>query len=339
FSLCSIDWGMVVFDEAQNIKNPNAIQTRAAKGLNSDFKLLVTGTPVENSLADFWCLMDTAVPGHLYSYQDFRKKYIKPILEANKPILDIVNSNAKSVQLDIGLMLRKDVGHLMLRRTKEDVFSQDASQSKYGEGKALPQKIVYVGLLDDASEDSTYKYRQSLSSTMHDFQLATYEAVINEYRKAEHNQALACLHNLRDISLHPQLGNQGTLIGRKKTINDLKKTIGQSRKLTSLIVQLDSIKKLNEKCIVFCINKRLQEFLSLALTSIYSVPVHVINGDTKAVAKKQSSETRKSIISAFEAHEGFNIIIMSPIAAGVGLTITGANHVIHLERHWNPAKE
>jgi HJR/Mrr/RecB family endonuclease len=45
------------------------------------------------------------------------------------------------------------------------------------------------------------------------------------------------------------------------------------------------------------------------------------------------------MIAAFEAREGFNLIIMSPIAAGVGLTVVGANHAVHLERHWNPAKE
>lgn len=45
------------------------------------------------------------------------------------------------------------------------------------------------------------------------------------------------------------------------------------------------------------------------------------------------------MIKAFEEREGFNIIIMSPVAAGVGLTVVGANNVIHLERHWNPAKE
>ncbi|WP_241235203.1 helicase-related protein, partial [Pseudomonas aeruginosa] len=44
-------------------------------------------------------------------------------------------------------------------------------------------------------------------------------------------------------------------------------------------------------------------------------------------------------IAEFEAKSGFNILIMSPVAAGVGLTVIGANHVVHLERHWNPAKE
>ena len=65
----------------------------------------------------------------------------------------------------------------------------------------------------------------------------------------------------------------------------------------------------------------------------------VINGDTKAVAKRKSDVTRRGLIEQFEAREGFGMMIMSPVAAGVGLTITGANNVIHLERHWNPAKE
>src|SRR5690554_7084796 len=88
FSLSRIDWSMVVFDEAQNLKNPNALATRAAKGLKSDFKLLATGTPVENSLKDFWCLMDTAIPGLLGAWQDFRGRYIAPILSASDDEVD-----------------------------------------------------------------------------------------------------------------------------------------------------------------------------------------------------------------------------------------------------------
>jgi hypothetical protein len=103
---------------------------------------------------------------------------------------------------------------------------------------------------------------------------------------------------------------------------------------------LDEIRKRGEKSIIFIVNKRLQLFLSIALGQRYSLgPLSVVNGDTKAVSKKSSTPTRKSIISDFEARDGFNIIIMSPVAAGVGLTITGANNVVHLERHWNPAKE
>ena len=72
---------------------------------------------------------------------------------------------------------------------------------------------------------------------------------------------------------------------------------------------------------------------------MFGLSVDIVNGDTKAVPSKRDSETRKVIIDRFQETPGFGVIIMSPVAAGVGLTVVAANNVIHLERHWNPAKE
>src|SRR5690554_8221471 len=75
------------------------------------------------------------------------------------------------------------------------------------------------------------------------------------------------------------------------------------------------------------------------IISIFKIPVDVINGEVNATPTKTEKDTRKSIIDRFQNADGFGVIVMSPIAAGVGLTVVGANNVIHLERHWNPAKE
>lgn len=71
------------------------------------------------------------------------------------------------------------------------------------------------------------------------------------------------------------------------------------------------------------------------LNERYGFVPKIVNGETKAVASGagRGAETRKSIIQEFEAEAGFNIVIMSPLAVGVGLTVVGANHAIHLERH------
>ena len=79
--------------------------------------------------------------------------------------------------------------------------------------------------------------------------------------------------------------------------------------------------------------------MAAACEQLFAIRVHIINGDTKAVARRSGALTRRRMIEAFQSEPGFGVIVMSPIAAGVGLTITAANHVIHLERHWNPAKE
>jgi hypothetical protein len=66
--------------------------------------------------------------------------------------------------------------------------------------------------------------------------------------------------------------------------------------------------------------------------------IPIINGDTKIKTAK-ANPSRQKLIDDFERRKGFHIFILSPVAAGVGLTITSANHVVHFERHWNPAKE
>src|SRR5690554_159405 len=321
FSLCVIDWGVVVFDEAQNIKNPNTLQTRAAKGLKADFKLLATGTPVENSLGDFWCLMDTAQPGLLGSWAEFRDKWITPITQASEETRD-------EVRIDVGSKLRDAVGPFMLRRIKEQQL------------KGLPNKYIRSGL--DQSRADNRRSAPELAAMMTGAQLQAYDAVLDSYRQQSavedmRSQALSALQQLRTMSLHPRLGDPGLL---KVTGADAaRKVIAESAKLTVVLEQLDRIKAKGEKVILFMVTKQLQVALKLWLNQIYGLNIHIINGDTAAVQRKQDALTRKTMIEQFEATVGFNIIIMSPVAAGVGLTVVGANHVIHVERHWNPAKE
>lgn len=321
FSLCRIDWGLVIFDEAQNIKNPNAAQTRAAKGLKADFKLLATGTPVENSLGDFWCLMDTAQPGILGGWSQFRDSWIKPILSASEDQRD-------DVRRQIGAGLREAVGSFMLRRIKEDQL------------KGLPSKTIHSGVAQPKSGQQLHA--PHLSVCMKGIQLQTYDAVLNEFRARRATEdmrgaALAALSQLREVSLHPRLREEAQLM--TNSAREARSVMTQSGKLAVLLEVLDRVCQKDEKVILFMVTKRLQRMLKLWLDQIYGLDVAIINGDTAAVAKKSEEMTRKKLITAFEARPGFNLLIMSPVAAGVGLTVVGANHVVHLERHWNPAKE
>jgi len=232
FSLCRIDWSFVIFDEAQHIKNPNTLATRAAKGLKAQFKLLATGTPVENHLGDFWCLMDTASPGTLGAYQSFRKTYIAPIRQAGA-------SEVSQVRLDVGRQLRKETGALMLRRLKEDNI------------EGLPSKIFHLGIKVD---DDYYAYHAALDKTMEGEQLQRYNTIIDvvlESKEQEDSrgQTLSGLHRLREISLHPFLLNQGTL-NAPKNIEKARDTFKLSGKLHSLLSILDEKKILLKDAVV-----------------------------------------------------------------------------------------
>ena len=110
-------------------------------------------------------------------------------------------------------------------------------------------------------------------------------------------------------------------------------------KLAWLLDCLDKIRANGEKALIFCVQKRLQEALASHLGLIYGFVVPVINGDTKTTSQRNPESTRLGLIEQFSNASGFGVCVLSPIAAGAGLNIVAANHVIHLERHWNPAKE
>ncbi|MCP4702084.1 MAG: DEAD/DEAH box helicase, partial [Gammaproteobacteria bacterium] len=320
FSLAGIPWSVAIFDEAQNIKSPNTLQSRASKALNADFKLMVTGTPVENHLGEFWCLFDTLQPGFLGSYQDFRQNYIRPILKAPP-------NEAHQVREEIGRDLRERVGGFMLRRVKEDHLQN------------LPKKYIILG---DYNEYGDFVFDERVVESMRGEQRALYEDVVNVTvdgmdRDEAAGMALCGLQQLRNVSLHPGLLREMPRL--PATAEDAREICRQSGKLATLLRILDSIRERNEKVLIFIVNKRLQEMISVCVSRIYGVPTAIINGATKAVSKNANNLTRQGIIDQFQAAPGFNVLVLSPVAAGVGLTITAANNVIHLERHWNPAKE
>ena len=305
FSLAGCEWGATIFDEAQNVKNPNALQTVTAKALKAFFRVALTGTPVENHLGDLWSLMDAVEPGALGSFVEFRDRWIRPL-------------RGDPSQLEtIGGKLRTHLGDLVLRRTKEE------------ELKGLPSKSIVPCPIPMPPE-----------------QVRLYDEVLdlarnqNEEESAQHraNRWLGCMWELRRITLHPDL--LGDAPAKKATkASDSRAYFRRSGKLQWLLDTLDDIKRKGEKVLIFAVQRRLQDMLASHLHEIYKVPIPLINGDTKAIATRDPNSTRLGLIKKFSGQPGFGICVLSPIAAGAGLNIVAANHVIHLERHWNPAKE
>jgi hypothetical protein len=308
FSFAKAEWSAAIFDEAQNIKNPNALQTIAAKSMKALFRLTLTGTPVENHLGDFWSIMDTSEPGPLGSFAEFRKNWITPMIREHDRMGEI------------GRRLRKHVGDLMLRRMKEEELI--GLPNKSGHNVAIPVEMT-------AEQVSVY---DSVIAS------AQGEDTPSESSAARQNRHLTALWELRKVSLHPDLLAGGS-IEMASNARDSRVVLQRSGKLAWLLHRLDEIKLLGEKVLVFCVQKKLQEALSHHLGLIYGLNVPIINGDTKATSRNDSEETRLGLIEQFSQREGFGICVLSPIAAGAGLNIVAANHIVHLERHWNPAKE
>jgi len=78
-ALQKIEWDGVILDEAQNIKNPETKQARAARALRANYRIALTGTPVENHVGDLWSIMEFLNPGLLGTQADFRRHFLLPI--------------------------------------------------------------------------------------------------------------------------------------------------------------------------------------------------------------------------------------------------------------------
>jgi len=78
-TLRAVEWGGVILDEAQNIKNPSARQTQSIRKLPAEYRVALTGTPVENRLSELWSIMEFLNPGYLGSQKEFRSRFALPI--------------------------------------------------------------------------------------------------------------------------------------------------------------------------------------------------------------------------------------------------------------------
>lgn len=293
-NFCAVEFDVVALDEAQKVKTPGTMVTNAAKALKSNFKIAMTGTPVENSLLDLWCIMDYCVPGLLGNAKSFASRYQNPL--KNKDI-DIV---------ELGNEVHDKLGIFFMRRLKKDA------------AKDLPEKIEL-------------KQQIEMPPTQKDM----YRSIINNYVTGQQPNMLLTIMNMREVSEHPYLFNS-TLAD-----HETDELIDTAARLQATITFLDDIKNRGEKVIIFAERKDTQKMLQRICHERYGLITKIINGDTPSLVVRQYNGklSRQASIDEFQSKPGFNVIIMSPIAAGMGLNVTAANHVIHYSRHWNPAKE
>ena len=293
-NFCAVEFDVVALDEAQKIKSPGTLVTNAAKALKCNFKIAMTGTPVENSLLDLWCIMDFCVPGLLGNAKAFAAQYQNPLKKEDTDIVALGNE------------VHDKLGVYFMRRLKKDA------------AKDLPDKI---------------ELKEKV--LMPPVQKEIYASVVNDYTSGIQPNMLVTIMHLREVSEHPYLYDS-TLLN-----HETDEIVDTSARLQATIKFLDEIKKKEEKVIIFVERKETQKMLQKLCLKRYGIITKIINGDTPSIVKRNmpNKQSRQSSIDEFQAVDGFNVIIMSPVAAGMGLYVTAANHVIHYSRHWNPAKE
>ena len=164
----------IIADEAQYLKNSNTQNAKTIKKMKAETRYALTGTPIENSLAELWSIFDYIMPGYLFSYQKFKKNYETPIVKQND------ETSMKKLKMLIEPFI--------LRRTKKEVLTE------------LPEKTVTV--LDNEMKDEQKNIYLSYL-----FQAKKEVADQIEERGYEKStmKILAALTRLRQICCHPSL--------------------------------------------------------------------------------------------------------------------------------------
>lgn len=277
------DWNIVVLDEAQAIKNAKSVRSKAVMKLNAKFKLITTGTPIQNHLGELWNLFQFINPGMLGSKEQFAKKFV---------------SNGDAFQINQSRKeLNRYISPFILRRNKNEVLDD------------LPDKTE-VTLQVQLSEQERAMYEVLRQEAIAQIAGSTVQS------GAKHLQILAEITKLRQMSCHPQLLVPDSNI--------------PSSKLEALETLVDDLLDANHKALVF---SQFTKHLSLirAMLDKKGISYQYLDGSTPLKKREQA-------IDNFQSGKS-DLFLISLKAGGVGLNLTAADYVIHMDPWWNPAVE
>ncbi|MGO7324196.1 DEAD/DEAH box helicase [Rhizobium ruizarguesonis] len=193
--------------------------------------------------------------------------------------------------------------------------------------------IMLRRMKDDVAKDLPAKHIMPYSVAMPASQARAYDEAVAAAKAGSKTRKsmLETLHLLRGISLHPDRAGEANAYDAAWRMS----WINSSARVQKAITLLEDIRGRSEKALVFLEDRAMQQTFAAAIAEHLNLPARppIINGT-------MVGRQRQEIVDAFQkAPKGFDLLILSPKAAGIGLTITAANHVIHLSRWWNPAVE
>ena len=280
--LTEVPWQTVILDEAQAIKNAATKRSKAAMELKARFKLITTGTPIENHLGELWNLLHFINPGLLGTLQSFNERFAIPIERYQ-------DRNAR-------IKLKKLIQPFILRRIKADVLDE------------LPPRTE-VTLEVEMSEEERHFYEALRQNA-----LDILEG--NKERKGRHLQILTEIMKLRQACCNPRLIDSNTSIA--------------SSKMKVFADVVDELLGGRHKALVFSQFighlKIIREHLDAK-----GISYQYLDGST-------SSKMRQKGVEDFQAGKG-DLFLISLKAGGLGLNLTAADYVIHMDPWWNPAIE
>ena len=284
--LAAVEWSTIVLDEAQAIKNPATKRARAARGLGAGFRIVTTGTPIQNNVIDLFSLFSFLNPGMLGSLNHFRRRFAIPI--------------ERDGDADARARLRRLTAPFILRRLKSDVLDDLPPRTEITHHVALSSEegALYEALRQRALEDMAAREEDGAAA------------------EQARMQVLAHLTRLRLACCNP------ALVAPDRA--------PASSKMAAFAEILDELRRNGHKVLVFSQFVRHLRLIEDHLKET-GVPYQYLDGSTPA-------KSRAKRIADFQAGRG-DAFLISTRAGGLGLNLTAADYVIHMDPWWNPSVE
>jgi len=320
-----LPFSYAILDEAQQIKNRDTRNAKSVKQIQTSHRLVLTGTPIENSLEDLWSLFDFLMPGLLSSYDRFVEKYIRTgeqkkslrlssLASGKKETKELANAETadkqkqqqsggeeirecKSIELEL---LRKKVAPFILRRMKRDVLSDlpPISEIVYHCHLSETQRELYQSYVTTAREELT-------------------QLVKKEGFERVQIHVLATVTRLKQICCHPAIFAKD------------QPERGDSAKYEMLLELVQSLIEGKHKAVIFSQYTRM---LGIMRDDFHKMGIRFAYLDG-------STTNRLEVVNAFNNDPNVSLFLLSLKAGGTGLNLVGADTVIHYDMWWNPAVE
>ncbi|MEX0170041.1 SNF2-related protein [Streptomyces sp. LMG1-1-1.1] len=285
--LAARNWGLVVADEAQHVKNPYSATARQLRTIGARARVALSGTPVENNLSELWAILDWTTPGLLGSLGAFRTRFAAAVEGGADP----------AAAGRLAALVRP----FLLRRRKSDPGIAPELPPKTETDRAVSLTPEQAGLYEAVVRE-------------------TLEAIARADGMERRGLVMQLLTALKQICNHPA----------QYLKEERPRIAGRSGKLELLDELLDTILAEDARTLVFTQYVGMARLLETHLAA-RGVRTQFLHGGTPVAE-------REAMVARFQ-DGGVPVFLLSLKAAGTGLNLTRAEHVVHYDRWWNPAVE
>ncbi|VAI01825.1 unnamed protein product [Triticum turgidum subsp. durum] len=306
--LANYKWKYVVVDEGHRLKNTKCKLLRELRRIPMDNKLLLTGTPLQNNLAELWSLLNFILPDIFSSHEEFESWFDF----SGKADEELEEETDEKKRVLVVSKLHSILRPFLLRRMKEDVEHM------------LPRKkeiIIYANMTEHQKQIQSHLIEQTFDDYLHE------SADIVLRRPGIKTKLNNLLIQLRKNCGHPDLFHSA--FDSNSLYPPVDKLLEQCGKFQLLDRLLNALIKRNHKVLIFSQWTKILDILDYYLSE-KGLKVCRIDGSVNL-------EVRRSQIAAFnDLNSGMNVFILSTRAGGLGINLTSADTCILYDSDWNP---